>query len=222
MAFERTGEQVYRSLALSGLGWVVHAFGTRHNEAPAGRRVTLRQVHSDIVVRAGGGGDGVLGQGDALITREPGLRLVIRTADCVPVLLADPESRAVAAIHAGWRGTAAEIVPKTIARMGAEFGSRPGQLLVAVGPAIAACCYQVSADVSQRFRQWLPELPEEDGPVMLDLHLANRRQLEAAGVRQISVAALCTRCGAEEFHSFRRDGDRAGRMESWIGVEPGG
>jgi YfiH family protein len=181
---------------------------------------TLKQVHSDTVVRAGRE-TGCLGEGDALITDEPGLRLVIRTADCVPVLLADPERKAVAAVHAGWRGTAASVVAKTVERMRQEFGSAPEHLVAAIGPSIGACCYEVGPDVAERFTTWFPELQSTAGqPASINLSEANRQQLLQCGVTSARVieAGLCTYCEYTEFHSFRRDKERSGRMESWIAI----
>jgi polyphenol oxidase len=117
------------------------------------RIVALRQIHSDIahrIHRSDAAGKDVL-QGDALITREPGILLVVQTADCVPILLADAKNRAVAAIHSGWRGTLARIAVKTLGRMKMEFGTEPGQVIAAIGPAIGRCCYEVGSDVARDF-----------------------------------------------------------------------
>lgn len=224
MYFVRTAEQ-YRAAALNAFDWIQHGFGTRFTPGsdallPA---VTLKQVHSDTVVRATAEQSGYIGQGDALITDRPGLRLVIRTADCVPVLLADTHSRAVAAVHAGWRGTAASVVTKTVERMRQEFGSQPNQLIAAIGPSIGACCYEVGPDVAGRFAAWLPEVRDNNAtgrPVMVNLQEANRQQLLACGLpaSAIVTAGLCTFCERTEFHSFRRDREASGRMESWIAI----
>ncbi|HXJ16847.1 MAG TPA: peptidoglycan editing factor PgeF [Candidatus Polarisedimenticolia bacterium] len=116
------------------------------------RVVTLRQIHSDIVRRV----DSPLSadqppQGDALFTREPGVLLAVQTADCIPILLADTKQRAVAAIHAGWRGTVRRIAAKTLGRMQMEFGTRPEDVVAALGPGIARCCYEVGSDVVRDF-----------------------------------------------------------------------
>jgi len=220
MYFVRQREQ-YRAASLSALSWMEHGFGTRlaGKDAPP-VAATLKQIHSDMVVRAGKE-TGCLGEGDALITDQPGLRLVIRTADCVPVLLADPERKAVAAVHAGWRGTAASVVAKTVERMRQEFGSEPEHLVAAIGPSIGVCCYEVGPEVAEHFKPWFPELQSEAGqPVSLNLQEANRLQLLNCGVTpsRVVAAGLCTYCEYTEFHSFRRDKERSGRMESWIAI----
>jgi len=121
--------------------------------------VTLRQIHSDIVhliTRNQEGHSNPL-QGDALLTREPGLLLTVQTADCIPILLADNRTRAVAAIHAGWRGTLKRISQKALGRMRMEFGTRPEDVLVALGPGIGGCCYEVGHEVAREFAAQFPE-----------------------------------------------------------------
>jgi polyphenol oxidase len=187
--------------------------------------VTLQQIHSDIAhpvtalpaaQAAGSAADAP--RGDALLTREPGVLLAVQAADCVPVLLADTLTHAVAAVHAGWRGTLARVVSKTVGRMRLEFGTRPADLVAAIGPAIGRCCYEVGPEVAQAFlaqfanaAEWfdgpferlcqgeepnfLPWLsmapPGHDPPaerVQLDLRAANRWQLLDAGVPARNIA----------------------------------
>jgi YfiH family protein len=114
------------------------------------RLITLRQVHSDAIHLINRIPPDTL-SGDALITRERGLLLAVQTADCVPVLLADTKRRAIAAIHAGWRGTLARIVAKTIGRMHMEFGSQPADIFAAIGPSIGRCSYEVGPEVATQF-----------------------------------------------------------------------
>jgi len=116
------------------------------------RAVALRQIHSDMAhcIHAGNANEDAP-QGDALFTRLPGILLVVQTADCVPILLADTKHRAIAAIHAGWRGTLRRIAVKTLGRMKMEFGTRPGDVIAALGPAIGRCCYEVGSDVARDF-----------------------------------------------------------------------
>jgi YfiH family protein len=118
------------------------------------RVVALRQIHSDIVHEVSGAeisqGEQAL-QGDALITREPGVLLTIQTADCIPILLADTRQRTVAAIHSGWRGTAQRVAEKTLGRMQMEFGTRPQDVIAALGPGIGGCCYEVGHEVVKEF-----------------------------------------------------------------------
>lgn len=166
---------------------------------------------------------GDLGEGDALISNTTGLALVIRTADCVPVLMADTRNRVVAAVHAGWRGTVKAIVPAAIQRMAQLYGTRSEDLVIAIGPAIGGCCYQVGRDVAVQFSSLFPERDDLNGPTKVDLSEATVRQVTREGcpmthVRQIDSSGLCTRCSEDLFHSYRRDGDLAGRMFSWIRI----
>jgi YfiH family protein len=132
------------------------------------RVVAVKQIHSDIVhcVNAAGPDHGSQASAaDALITREPGVLLVVQTADCVPILLADTKTRAVAAVHSGWRGTLRRIVEKTLGRMQIEFGTRPEDVVAAIGPAIGRCCYEVGSDVAREFHSQFPAAREWfDGP----------------------------------------------------------
>ena len=117
------------------------------------RPVSLRQIHSDVAraVTAASPTNGEAPKADALFTREPGALLMVQTADCVPILLADAKRRAVAAVHSGWRGTLQRIAVKTLGRMRMEFGTRPEDVVAALGPAIGPCCYEVGSDVAKEF-----------------------------------------------------------------------
>jgi YfiH family protein len=219
-AFVKRGTLYHADLLLSP-PWLEHGFGTRapcpwdHDPATA----TLRQVHSDTCVYADGR-EGCLGEGDALVTDRVGCLLVVRTADCLPILIADERRKAVAAVHAGWRGTLLGIAAQAVLAMQDRFGSRPADLLVAIGPAIGPCCYEVGEEVAPQFQNLFPERSDLAGRAHIDLREATRRQLEQAGVRgeRITIARLCTRCNPEEFHSWRRDGRVAGRMRSGIRI----
>ncbi len=179
-----------------------HGFGTRHSGLTQDAMASVKQIHSGIVLRADAAG--CVGEGDALISSEPGVVVSIRTADCIPILLADTRTGSVAAVHAGWRGTVARIVVNALERM----GSRPEDVCAAIGPGIGVCCYEVGLDVAQKLG--------ETRAGKVDLAQINRRQLVAAGVRQIDVVSPCTFCEAEQFFSYRREGERAGRMISFI------
>ncbi len=131
------------------------------------RTVTLRQIHSDIVHRADApeAAAAEAPAADALIAREPGVLLVVQTADCVPILLADTKRRAIAAIHSGWRGTHRRIAAKALGRMQLEFGTRPEDVIAALGPGIGRCCYEVGAEVARDFDAQFPNAREWfDGP----------------------------------------------------------
>ena len=162
----------------------------------------------------------MLGDGDALISNQPGTLLAVRTADCLPILIADPRNRAVAAVHAGWRGTIQEIAPKTVQAMAREFGSRPEDLVVAIGPGIGYCCFAVGPEVAVQFAPYFPERKDLSERAEVDLTEATIRQLRRndAGVRQIAGSGLCTVCQPEHFHSYRRDREAAGRMVAAIGL----
>ena len=124
------------------------------------RTIGLRQIHSDIIHVVGrqqfARGDGAP-NGDALITREPGVLLTVQTADCIPILLADTKKRAVAAIHSGWRGTVQRIAEKTLGRMQMEFGTNPRDVVAAIGPGIGGCCYEVGHEVVKEFATKFPK-----------------------------------------------------------------
>jgi len=196
------------SQILSALPWVNHGFGTRHPAQMPNNVSSLKQIHPNLVLLADR--PGLFGVGDALVTNQPGLVVSIRTADCYPILLADARNRAVAAIHAGWRGTAAQIVLKTLEKMEAEFGTEPRDVVAAIGPGIGVRCYEVGEDVSRQFGF--------TGKTHLDLGSENRKQLESAGVPAQNIEALgvCTFCDAERFFSYRREKEKAGRMTSFI------
>jgi len=208
---------ILRAANLSALKWLEHGFGTRLSvDWPPEPYANLRQVHSDIVVSAGAEACGFLGDGDGLVTATPGLWIGVRTADCAPVILADPVRRAVAVIHAGWRGTVGMIVARAVARMGAEFGSRAADLVGAVGPTIGPCCYEVGPEVARQFAPWWPDAGDH-----VDIGGTLRLQLTELGLEQIEVTGGCTRCGSDRYHSFRRDGAASGRMISAVQVNLG-
>lgn len=213
--------KIYNASALDAIPWLEHGFGTRDAAPSFGERavVTLRQVHSDVaVIVRGPDQEGV--QGDALITDTAGLLVGVRTADCLPILLVETRRRAVAAVHAGWRGTVANIAGKTVARLAEELGGDPRSMHAVVGPGIGVCCYEVGPEVAARFRRLFPEREDLDRRTRVDLAEANRRQLAGAGlpVDQIHIGAPCSFCHPEEFHSYRRDGSGAGRMLSAVGI----
>ena len=216
-----------------------------HGKARDLQLVVLKQIHSDVIHPF----EAVPGEtckGDASISNRSGLLLGVQTADCVPILLVDPKKRAVAAVHAGWRGTLARIVAKTIGQLQMRFGSRPADLLAAIGPSIGGCCYEVGTEVATQFTsqfsdaadyfdelrtgdepnplQWLNMMPPGHQPppknVLLDLRKANRAQLLAAGLREanIVVSDFCTACRPDLFFSYRKQGPVSGRMLSAIGI----
>jgi polyphenol oxidase len=212
--FYKDARQIYQVSELAALPWLVHGFGTRQSDIPAcfANLATVQQIHSALCVPAEGR-SGILGQGDALLEDRPGSVIAIKTADCMPILLVDERHRAVAAVHAGWRGTVAHIAAAAVEAMRQRFGTRPDDLHAAIGPGIGKCCYQVGPEVAAQFG--------EQGRAHISLSDANRTQLLALGVtpERIYASNLCTMCLAGEFHSFRRDGQAAGRLYSFAGIE---
>ena len=207
--------------------------------------VSLKQIHSDVI-HLFDVAPSQSCQGDASVTNRPGLLLGVQTADCVPILLVDPKKRAIAAIHAGWRGTLQRIVVKAIGQLQMHFKSKPGDLFAAIGPSIGGCCYEVGTEVATQFLsqfaeapewfhefrtgdepnpiQWLNMMPPGHQPppknVLLDLRKANRAQLLGAGLRapNIFVSGLCTACYRDLLFSYRKEGPQSGRMLSVIGI----
>ena len=218
--FYKDSQNIYRVRPLEAFDWLVHGFGTRWSESfgSCHNLATLHQIHSDTVVSADGR-SGCLGDGDALLENTPGSLVAVKTADCIPLLMVDPVHRAVAAVHAGWRGSARNISARAVREMQAKFGSRPMDLHVAVGPGIGKCCYEVGPEVASQFVDYDPELSNSTQPAHLNLGDINRRQAVACGVdpSRIYFAGLCTMCN-QDFHSFRRDQLRAGRMLSVVGI----
>jgi polyphenol oxidase len=195
---------------LERLPWIEHGFGTRQELATTADLATVNQIHSNLVLMADA--PGLCGDGDALVTNCPGVAVSIRTADCYPILLVDTRHRAVAAVHAGWRGTATHIIDRTLEKMHAEFGTAPPDVHAAIGPGIGVCCYEVGEEVASQFGF--------AARTHLDLALENRKQLETAGVAPQNIEALdvCTFCDAKRFFSYRREKEKAGRMTSYIRI----
>jgi polyphenol oxidase len=163
---------------------------------------------------------------DALVTDVPGFALFLAFADCAPVLLCDPTRRVIALVHAGWRGTAQGIVPRTIALMREHYGTRPDDLLAAIGPAIGACCYEINAEVTATFAahpiagSTACFERRNDGRTFLDVARSNEGQLLAAGVPQdqIECSGFCTGCRTDLFYSHRREPKPSGRFGVGIGL----
>jgi len=204
---------------LAEIDWLDHGFGTRTSPPPGWPIATVKQIHSADVIDAAGF-TGERGSADALVSNTPGLAMAMRTADCLPILLADPEHRAVAAVHAGWRGTAARIAERTIERMGEVYGTKPERVRAAIGPGIGKCCFEVGPEVARAFSDWHAELAGTEQKHLLDLVDINQRQLKGTGVLEenISHSALCTMDRTDILYSFRREREKAGRMLAWIGI----
>lgn len=222
--------------ALTAIPGLVHGFEARSPEsagetreetrervrralADRGRLHLLTQVHGARVAAAPFQG---CPEADAAVTAAAGVLLGIETADCLPVLLVDPARRAVAAAHAGWRGSAAGVATQAVAAL-VELGSRPGDLVAALGPGIGPCCYEVGDELRAAFGPLAAAVFREGprGRAHLDVREANVLQLVAAGLRPENLhhVAECTYCTPGRYHSFRRDGKGAGRMISYVGFE---
>jgi len=188
----------------------------------------LRQVHGVTVhTEAVAPCDGAWPEGDLLATDRTDAALAIRTADCVPILYADPRTGAVAAVHAGWRGTIAGAAARMVDVLGARFGSRPDDLIAAIGPCVGPESYEVGQEVIDAFATALPDdaarrawwTPRETpGKYLLDLWTITRDQLAGAGMdpAHIHLAGLCTVTHASVLHSYRVDSGAAGRMVAAI------
>jgi len=165
---------------------------------------------------------GMLDKADGIITDTPGLPLTQRYADCTPLIVYDPRRHAAGLGHAGWRGTVAGMAAALVQAMTASFGSDPGELVAVVGPAIGPCCYEVGPEVVDAARAAFPATDTlltkpangANGAAQphFDLWAANRWQLQQAGVGQIEVAGICTRCQRGTFFSHRGDGPVTGRF----------
>ena len=185
----------------------------------------VRVVHSEQEAQPK---PGVLGEEqycDALISNTPGVLLAVKTADCVPILIGDPQTGAFAAVHAGWRGTSASIVVRAITQLKKEYAVRFPNLHAAIGPAANVCCYEVGPEVVGLFKERFPEsesmfAPTSDGHARIDLQKANRHQLLSAGVapEKIHVAPLCTMERTDLFFSYRREKTRYGRVGRLMSV----
>ena len=214
-------------------------------ELESARLVRVRQVHgaSVVVAREADRERDAADEADIIVTDAPGLGLAVRAADCVPLLIADARTAAVAAAHAGWQGLAAGVPSAAVTALAREFGSRPSDLIAAIGPSIGACCYEVGAEVRDRFQaagfgrdriaRWFREAPRptsrnrsmpglprplRDEHWFFDGWLAARDQLEEAGVpaSRIFVAELCTASHPDTLCSYRLEGPAAGRMAGAI------
>jgi hypothetical protein len=215
-SFRLGPDGVYRCDAFQEFIWQNHGFGTRHGSPEA--RTTLRQIHSNRVLNVASVKHHPP-EGDGLVTDDVDESIGVRTADCVPILLLDSRQRAVAAIHAGWRGTAAQICVRALEKMAEDFETEAADIYAALGPCIRECCYEVGEEVAKQLAHFV-RVPASamSGKQKVDLAGANRFQLQSAGVKpeRIYDCCLCTRCLSEQFFSYRREPRNPGRMLSTI------
>lgn len=193
-------------------------------EVPVERLLLIRQVHgtSIAVVRQGERRTSHRPEADIILSDDPEVAIGVRVADCAPILIADQRTGAAGAVHAGWRGAAARAAEVAVRRMRDDFGSRPEDLIAAIGPCLGQCCGEVGPDVVDAFRtggagdeevgRWFAAGVGDR--LQLDLAGANRDQLIASGLRpeRVLLSGLCTRTWRQRFHSYRAAGKQAGRM----------
>jgi YfiH family protein len=194
--------------------------------------LVARQVHGAAIARVRAGDDPrALAQveADGICSDAPGLAVGVFVADCVPALVVDPRTGSFAAVHAGWRGTVAAVLPTAVRALATEFGARPGDLRVALGPAIGPCCFEVGPEVVAALEALFPDgrargivLPSPRGAAgkaNVDLKAANRLLLERAGLAPAAIDAgpECTHCERARFFSFRRDGGGIGQLMGVVG-----
>jgi YfiH family protein len=194
--------------------------------------VLSHQTHTDTVLRVGRehAGAGLfapeLPECDGLITNEPGVALAIFTADCTPILLHDPVTGAVGAVHAGWRGTAADIAGNAVRAMCENFGCKPENIRAAIGPNIGKCCFQTDSDVSEAMidalgRGALVHIRFAGSKRYVDLKAINAQFLKNAGVQSIDISTDCTKCQCDRFWSHRVTGTRRGSQGAIIVCKEG-
>jgi hypothetical protein len=212
---------------------------------PFAANTYAEQVHGTNIVVVGAGERGAgcdsresaIQAADGLLTAEVGVALNLMYADCVPLYFYDPVRRVVGLAHAGWKGTVGNIAREAVRRMAETFGSKPEELLAAIGPSIGVCCYEVDEAVAAKVRPVLEKIgatPAErvqvlqngrtTGKYMLDLQTFNRLLLMEAGIlsAHIELSHLCTSCNTDRFFSHRAEGGRTGRMAAWIALRPDG
>jgi len=230
---EEIGRMCYSVPCLEKIPFILHGFGSRYfNEELLCKNIQgkklkcafLNQIHSDIIHEVAALPDKNW-EGDALLTDHPGILLVVRTADCLPLLLVDKKKKAVAAVHCGWRGTKKKLAEKAVKKMSALYKCERSSLLAALGPCIEQDCYEVGEEVRESFKDagirdnfFLSSLAKK-GRYYFDLKQANRYQLLKAGLKPENIFSvdLCTYC-EESLFSYRRDGFKAGRMLNFIGL----
>jgi len=206
-----------------------HGFTTRADgmqkpdEAGSGPMFTVRQVHGDtLIVLEPDSSPEATGavEADAIMSCHSGHVAAVRTADCVPVLLAGCKGKCVCAVHSGWRGMVCGIIKKAVAELQNKAGCDPENIYASAGPCIGACCYEVGSEVSQEFiKAGLAEaVIEGNGKDRIDLGLAAEIQLQNAEIpsENVEITGKCTYCHEDLFYSYRRDRKHAGRQLNWI------
>ncbi|MDO8494305.1 MAG: peptidoglycan editing factor PgeF [Deltaproteobacteria bacterium] len=216
---------------LNDFNWLTHGFSLkdipieRYVEAFQMSGVTIpntKQIHSDRVVKITKKEKNII-EADAFITDQANVVCMARTADCLPILLADTKRKVVGAVHAGWRGSVQKILVKTIEKMRTEFGTELTDLRIAFGPSIGGHCYQVGEEVTRKLKEnallegpWLTAAQPRHW--YLDLSMLNAHLLAQMEIQpeQVYRSLACTACDLEKFHSYRREGGKKGEQVSFI------
>ena len=221
-----------QSQRLSSFDGVVHGFADRdigtnssaiEKQFNLSKVAQLKQVHSgDVVIVEDINKHNNITEGDALITNLAGAGIGIRTADCVPILIVDKGKSVIAAVHAGWRGTWSEIVVNTVHMIESKYEVSPSDLTAVIGPSIKNCCYEVGEEVASLFRDKFDNTSQylsntNQSKYLLDLSIANRIGLQKAGVVDIEILDICTKCN-ENFYSYRREGRGVSTQLSFIAL----
>jgi len=223
-----------QSEILSSIKGIVHGFANRNvgtdeseikKQFDLSKVAQLKQIHSgDVIVLNDIETHRNSTEGDALVTNLRGIGIGVRTADCVPILLTDHKKSVIAAVHAGWRGTYLEIALNTLKMIESSFGITPGELTAVIGPSIKSCCYEIGEDVAGRFYDkfqdtdlYISEIG--NSKYLLDLSKANKLMLQSAGLEEIEILDICTKC-EDNFYSYRREGKGVSTQLSFIALTP--
>ena len=186
--------------------------------------ISASQAQADRVAVVGASQRGtIIREVDALLTNEPGVPLMLRYADCVPIFLFDPVRRAIGVAHAGWRGTVSHIATKATRAMVDAFGTQPRDLIACIAPSIGPCCYRIGNEVIAQVHAAFEEadallVPQPNGSIHFNLWQANAQQLRELGVEQIEIAEICTADHTEDFYSWRAENAQTGRFGAIIAL----
>jgi len=195
----------------------------KHHAALSSLPHQAMQVHQTGILWCKGRGKTHTSHADVLLANQAATAVAVRTADCLPILLADPEQGIVAAVHAGWRGTAAGVVQQAIHAM-QTHGAKPGDILASLGPCIGHCCFSTGHDTATALANSITGatkyISHQPAEIHADLREINRLQLQSCGIIDVHIEAsdTCTACDAERFFSFRRDAQLAGRQLAVVAV----
>ena|SRR3989338_6601942 len=224
--------RVIQSELLNSFSFIQHGFLTRDFGKDQAKGIPVRHI---CRIKQVHGNDVVLAQNikeleiykqtsaDSVLTKLSQTALIISTADCVPLLFCDSTKKVIAAAHAGWRGTAKNVAQTTVEALQTQFQCEPKNIVVAIGPAIQECCYEVDQNVYDQISQkyFFKSIAHKKNHWMLSLPQVNCDQLLKAGVLKdhIWISPLCTACHLDQFYSYRKEGESAGRQWSFIALK---